>query len=259
MITSLANDRVKLVRALQTRRKAREKAGRFVVEGVRLAEEAVRAKAAAELVLYVDQLDGRGRAALNGLRQVGAAAETVSPQVMAACSVAESPPGLLAVLPIPGGSSALAATPSGLVLIVDRLADPGNLGSILRTAAAAAADRVYLSPGTVDAYNPKVVRGAMGAHFRLALCEAGWPDIAVALAGMPVYLAAGSGGERYDQVDWTPPVALIVGGEAEGASQAAQRLAGRRVTIPMPGGSESLNAAVAAGILMFEAVKGRPT
>lgn len=256
MKTSLANEKVKLVRALQSQRKAREKEGRFVVEGVRLAEEAIRAKVKADFVLYVDRLDSRGRAALNGLRQLGAVAEEVSPEVMAACSDTETPPGLLAVLQIP---PSFILHPSSFCLVIDRLADPGNLGTILRTAAAAGVEAAYLSPGTVDAYNPKVVRGAMGAHFRLPMIRAAWPEIQTALSGLAVYLASAGEGERYDAVDWTKPVALIVGGEAGGARVEAEGLANRRVTIPMPGGSESLNAAVAAGILMWEVVRGRRT
>ncbi len=98
MITSLDNDRVKLVSALQSRRQAREKEGRFVIEGVRLAEEALRAGAPAEFVFHGDRLDERGRAALDGLRRHGAAILQVSPDVMAACSDTETPPGLLAVI-----------------------------------------------------------------------------------------------------------------------------------------------------------------
>jgi TrmH family RNA methyltransferase len=256
MISSLANEKIKLVRALQSRRKAREKAGRFVIEGARLAEEAVRAKAGADFVFYVDRLDARGRAALNGLRQLGAAAEEVSAEVMAACSDTEAPSGLLAVIPDPSPS---VPSPLTFALVVDRMADPGNLGTILRTAAAAGVEAVFLSPGTVDAYNPKVVRGAMGAHFRVPISHVAWPEIEAALAGLTVHLAAAEGGVRYDAVDLASPVALIVGGEAEGASAEAERLPHRRVTIPMPGGSESLNAAVAAGVLMFEVVRARRT
>jgi TrmH family RNA methyltransferase len=255
MITSPANPRVRLVRALQSRRKARGKEQQFVIEGVRLAEEALRAGPRADFVFYVDQLDARGRAALDGLRGQGAAVAEVTAEVMAACSDDETPPGLLAVLPIPPPQP-FVVLPSAFLLVVDRLADPGNLGAILRTAAAAGVGAVFLSPGTVDAYNPKVVRSAMGAHFRLPIRQAGWPEIQAALAGRRVYLAAAAGGQSYHRVDWTLPAALIVGGEAEGASEAAERLADARVSIPMPGGGESLNAAVAAGILLFEALRG---
>ncbi|MBI3362786.1 MAG: RNA methyltransferase, partial [Chloroflexi bacterium] len=129
MITSLANEKVKLVRALQSQRKTREKERRFVVEGVRLAEEAIRAKAKIDFVFYANRPDARVRAVLNGLRQLGASAEEVSPAVMAACSDTENAPGLLAVLPFPPPPSHIPLLTS-FVLVLDRLADPGNLGAI---------------------------------------------------------------------------------------------------------------------------------
>ncbi|MBC7225129.1 MAG: RNA methyltransferase, partial [Anaerolineae bacterium] len=115
-----------------------------------------------------------------------------------------------------------------------------------------------LPPGTVDPTNPKVVRAAMGAHFRLPLRpRAAWDAIAERLSGRPTWLAAPQGGTPYDQVDWKAPSALIIGGEAEGASPEAEALATGRVHIPMAQGVESLNAAVAAAVLLFEARRQR--
>ena len=182
---------------------------------------------------------------------------------MTGCSDTETPQGVLAVLPFP--RHGIPREPS-LVLIVDRLRVPGNLGTILRTAAAAAVELVLLPPGTVDPYNPKTVRGGMGAHFRLPILQLDWEGVERHLAGLDVWLAAAGEGIRYDQVDWRRPVALIVGGEASGAGERAARLAtgelggercGGRVRIPMPGGMESLNAAVAAGVVLFEIVRQR--
>ncbi|MCS6911107.1 MAG: RNA methyltransferase, partial [Anaerolineales bacterium] len=141
--------------------------------------------------------------------------------------------------------------------VCDRIADPGNLGTILRTADAAGVEAVFLAPGTVDAYNPKVVRAAMGAHFHLPVLATTWEELHMQLRGLTAWLADSAGGERYDRVDWTQPHALIIGSEAEGPSEAAHRFAAQRVHIPMPGRAESLNAAVAAGVLMFEAARRR--
>jgi len=256
MITSLANERVKQVRALQAQRRARLREGRFVVEGVRLVEEAVAAGTPLDCAFYLEAVEAeeRARALLDALRGQGVPIIPVSEAVMRACSDTETPQGVLAV----AAQSHLAA-PAHLTLavVVDRLRDPGNLGTILRTAAAAGVELALLSPGTVDAYNPKVVRGAMGAHFRLPLRHSGWAEIAARLAGLPVWLAEAREGQPYWQVDWRGPVALIVGGEAEGTSPEAAALATGRVTIPMPGGTESLNTAVAAAVLLFEAVRQR--
>jgi TrmH family RNA methyltransferase len=254
MITSLTNPKIKLVRALQTHRRAREQERLFVIEGVRLAEEASRAQIAPHLVLHTDPLDARGRAALNQLARLGAPVEIVSPQVMASISDTETPQGLLAVLP-----SSFISHPSSFsfALVLDRLSDPGNLGTLLRTAAAAGVQAVFLAPGTVDVYNPKVVRAAVGAHFHLPLVEASWDELRDPLSRLVVWLAEAREGEAYDRVDWRQPCALVIGSEAEGPSEAARQFTPRRVHIPMPGPAESLNAAVAAGVLLFEVTRQR--
>jgi TrmH family RNA methyltransferase len=145
----------------------------------------------------------------------------------------------------------------GLFLILDAVRDPGNLGTILRSGEAAGVGQVLLAPGTVDLYNPKVVRGAMGAHFRLPVFSHDWPDISKQTSGRAVWLAHAAGDTTYDAVDWTQPSALIVGGEASGAGQEAAQIATGRVSIPMTGGAESLNAAMAATVILFEAARQR--
>jgi TrmH family RNA methyltransferase len=142
-------------------------------------------------------------------------------------------------------------------LILDLLRDPGNLGTILRSAEAAGVGQVILTPGTVDLYNPKVVRGGMGAHFRLAATHLDWAAASARAVGRAVWLADMAGERRYDEVDWTAPSSLIVGGEAEGYSQEAASLATGTVRIPMEGGAESLNAAMAATVILFEAARQR--
>jgi TrmH family RNA methyltransferase len=165
-----------------------------------------------------------------------------------------SPQGVLSVVPF----VELAPPPSlSLGLVVDRLRDPGNLGSIFRSANAAGVEQVILAPKTVDPYNPKVVRGAMGAHFRLPIVALSWPEIAETLVGVRVLLADVRAERAYYEVDWTQPSALIVGGEAHGASPEAAGLAAATITIPMHGGAESLNAAMAASVILFEAARQR--
>jgi TrmH family RNA methyltransferase len=256
MITSPSNPTVKLIRALQTQRKTREKERLFVIEGVRLVEEALRAKAPVQFVLHTGDLDPRGRAALEGLARLGAQIHEATPKVMAAASNTQTPPGLLAVLP-PPSSFILHPSSFSFALVLDRISDPGNLGAILRTADAAGVQTVFLALGTVDAHNPKVVRAAMGAHFHLPITEAGWDELRQYLAGLDIWLAEARAGEPYDRVDWRKPCALVVGAEAGGPSEAARGFAPNRVHIPMPGRAESLNAAVAAGVLLFEAARQR--
>jgi TrmH family RNA methyltransferase len=175
---------------------------------------------------------------------------------MRAASDTQTPQGILVVLE--PRDLRLPPHPDFL-FIVDQVRDPGNLGTILRTAAAAGVDGVLLPPGTVDVYAPKVVRAAMGAHFRLPIRLLSWEEIGAQLesSDLRTYLADARKGVEYTQADFRSPLALIIGSEAEGAGAQAQSLAEERVFIPMPGGMESLNAAIAAGILLFEVVRQR--
>ena len=250
MLTSLTNDRVKLIQKLQSQRKAREREGRFVVEGTRLVEEAALSGSPVDFVFYCNP-DDRTQALLDRLSRQGIAALEVSAPLMKACADTEHPQSLLAVVPFP----VLAPHANSLLLICDHLSDPGNLGTLLRTAAAAHVDSVLLAPGTVDPFNPKVVRASMGAHFRVPLETLAWDQIRERTRELKIWLAEAAGGTRYDKVNWTQPSALMVGNEAEGPSPAARALAPATVFIPMPGGSESLNAAVAGSVILFEAVR----
>jgi TrmH family RNA methyltransferase len=228
---------------------------------VRLVEEALQSGWDAQWVLYTDDLSARGQAAVQGFASRGAAVEAVAPYVFKAASDTEAPQGILAVLSV--RAQPLPPAPD-FVLILDGLRDPGNLGTILRTAAAAGVQAVLLPPEGTDPFAPKVVRSAMGAHFRLSVVSLSWPDILayVRPAGqglrVKVYLADSRSGLPHTQADFRSPLALIVGGEAAGAGSQAQSLADTRLHIPMPGQAESLNAAVAAAILMFEVVRQRP-
>ncbi len=252
MITSVSNAKVKLACSL-ARRRARYAARQFVVEGVRGIEEAQGAGIIPALAFYTASAAEAPRAAtlLERLRAATSDVYEVSDAVMRAMSETDTPPGLLAVVPFPD----LPLGNSEFALVLDNVRDPGNVGTILRSAWATGVDAVWLAPGTVDPYNAKVVRAAMGAHFRVPLrVTYTWDEISSVLRGCPrIYLADAAGDVEYGRADWGRPLALIVGGEAEGASPAARALATTRVRISMQGGIESLNAAMAATVLLFKA------
>jgi TrmH family RNA methyltransferase len=147
------------------------------------------------------------------------------------------------------------------VLVADALRDPGNLGTLLRTAAAAGVQAVFLAPGTVDAFAPKVLRGGMGAQFRLPVRNFTWDQIQSACSQpaepLTLYLAEAGQGRPLWETNLRRPLALVVGSEADGATEAGLAAANGFISIPMPGKSESLNAAIAAGIILFEVVRQR--
>lgn len=253
MITSPGNDKVKYLRSLY-QRKQRLAEGRCIVEGARLIDDALAAGLVPDWVFAAQQLPAHARQTLHRLRARRIDVIDVSDAVFKACSDTETPQGLIAVLPLP--QLPWPADPK-LLVVVDALRDPGNLGTLLRSCAAADVDGVLLAPGTVDAYNPKVVRGAMGAHFRLPVREADWAEIADRLGGRPVYAADQNEDVAYDEVDWTRSAAVIIGSEAAGVSAEASKIATARLSIPLARDVESLNAAVAASVIVFEAQRQR--
>lgn len=255
MITSAQNAKVKLARTLLGRPKERREANTFVAEGVRLVEQAVISNWVIQFALYDETLNERGQSQVESLKSRGIEVEMVSAQLMKSLSETESPQGILAVLqfsnsPIPNSLN--------FVLIPDQIRDPGNLGALLRSAHAAGVDAVLLPPETTDAFAPKVLRAGMGAHFHLSIHEMTWDEIAQLTKKENLQiLLADMNGQPCWGTDLRPPLALIIGGEAEGASDDARKLATQSISIPMAGRAESLNAAAAGSVLMFEVVRQR--
>jgi len=255
MITSNQNPKLKLARALMGRPKERQEANAFVVEGVRLIEEAVVSGWKFQFALYSDGLSERGKDLVNVLIANRIDTEEVSGDLLQKVSETENPQGIIAVLefsnlPIPNSLD--------FALIPDQIRDPGNLGTLLRTAAATGVQAVLLPPETTDPFAPKVVRAGMGAHFRLPIHSMTWEEIEQVSksANLQMYLADMDGTSCWES-DLRKPLALMVGNEAAGASDEAQRLATQKICIPMVGNVESLNAGVAGSVLMFEVVRQR--
>jgi len=255
MITSGQNSKIKLVRALLGRSRERRELSAFVAEGVRLVEEAANSNWQFQFALYSDDLSERGIKLIKRLQKRKIDVEQVESRLLQSLSETETPQGVLAVLqltqlPIPNSLD--------FILIPDQIRDPGNLGTLLRTAAATGVQAVLLPPETTDAFAPKVVRAAMGAHFRLPIHAMKWDEIEQISksANVQVFLADMEGTSCWG-TDLRQPLALIIGGEAEGASEKARKLANGQISIPMVGKMESLNAAVAGSVLMFEVVRQR--
>jgi RNA methyltransferase, TrmH family len=254
IITSKSNKTVQLVRALQTQQKTRHRERLFVLEGVRLAEEALESGGGIRWVLHAGRLGPRERSIINRLARSGAAVEEVDPDILRACSDTVSPQDVIVVMEQPALS---APDPLEWALVVDGVTNPGTLGTVLRSAEAFGVQAAFFAPGCVDAFNPKVVRGAMGAHLRLPIFDAGWADIAKRLEGFNIFIAEAREGLPAADVDWSGRVALILGGEAAGAGGLARAMATGFVHIPMRGKTESLSAAVAGSILLYEAARSR--
>jgi TrmH family RNA methyltransferase len=253
MISSSQNPKIKLARALSGRPKERREANAFLAEGVRLVEEAFAANWPFRFVLHSDELSERGKKLIKKLEDKKIDVEKVENVLLQSLSETETSQGVIAILdysPLPIPQS------PNFILIPDSIRDPGNLGTLLRTADAAGVQALLIPSETTDAFAPKVVRAGMGAHFRLPILSMSWDEIREATKDLQVFLADMDGQSCWE-TDFHQPLALIVGSEAEGASEQARKLANASVKIPMAGKTESLNAAVAGSVLMFEVMRQR--
>ena len=254
MITSTSNWRVKRIRALQTNRRERWKEKRFILEGSRLSNEVIQACIPVELVFHTEGFKAKEPGLINLLARLGGEVQPVSEAVMAACSDTESPAGILIVAPFPELKVPEKLT---LALVVDQMADPGNLGTLLRTAWAVGVEAFFLTEGCVDPFNPKVIRAGAGAHFYLPVLELHPHAVVDHLRGLELMVAESRAGMAYHEVDWLRPSALIDGSEAHGVGNALGDVSKGRVNIPMREGVESLNVAVAASVILFEIARQR--
>ncbi|MCX2726088.1 RNA methyltransferase [Thermomicrobium sp. 4228-Ro] len=237
----------------------RERERAFVVEGPRLIADALSAGARPQMLYYAPSRCGPLEARIvERVQELGVRLVPISEEVLEYIAETVTPQAVLAVFPMPRLPFRLPEREHALLLLLDRLQDPGNLGTLLRSALGAGAHAVLLMPGTVDPYNPKVVRAAAGAHFRLPIQEL-TPDGLHEVGRSVVQWVVADPRARlsYDDVDWTAPSLLAIGSEAHGTSEIVERVATHRVAIPLRGGLESLNAAVAGSIILFEAARQR--
>jgi len=188
-------------------------------------------------------------------RAAGVPVTQLDDRLFAELSELKTPSGILALIDIPQPAGTIAD--SCFALLLEDIQDPGNLGSMLRSAAAAGCDAVFLSTGCADAWSPKVLRAAMGGHFALNIHERqDLPDVAKAFPGVLLAASLQASRSLYD-CDLRGQVALLIGNEGAGLSDGLLNLATQAIAIPMPGKVESLNAAAATAICLFEAVRQR--
>ena len=263
LITSGDNPRIKYFKRL-VKRRFREAEGKFVVEGVRFVEEALASAMSVETVIFSSKLlqNERGNALLLEIYNSGIALLEVTEEIMESLADTATPQGVMAIVKAFEADLEviLTSTQKHLFVLVDGIQDPGNLGTIIRTADAAGADAVILTRGTVDLYNPKTLRATMGSVFHLPIIPVGEAvQTAKFLLQSGVQLIVGmpQTNRPLYSVNLTGSVVLVVGSEAVGVSEEVKLLPCTMANIPMPGRAESLNAAVAVAIMLYEAVRQR--
>ena len=234
----------------------RRKTGRIVLDGMHLIEAYVeRFGLPQEIVVSESGLARDEIARFLAGAAVDSSVTEFADALFGELAVVDTPSGIMAVAALPGCSGGL--KPDADTLALDGVQDPGNLGSILRSAAAAGFRQVALSSDCAQAWSPKVLRAAMGAHFFLDIHES--CDLVAFLSGFrgEVIVTALDGSDALYALDLTEPVAWVFGSEGQGVRPAVMEAAGRKIRIPMPGKAESLNVAAAAAICMFETVRQR--
>jgi TrmH family RNA methyltransferase len=261
-ITSASNPMVKHVKSLHKKR-ARWKSKSFFVEGVKGVEEAIKSNSIIECILYSDTLFevNGGKELLNLINKTELKILYTDKRIIEEISDTENPQGIIAIVKFNEYSlKEILKSENNSLILLDRLQDPGNIGTIIRTADAFGIDGVILTKGCVDVYNPKVVRSTMGSLFRVPMVFV--DDTIDTLKflkkeGIKIISSTLDTEEFCYDVDFNQNFALVVGNEATGISYDIINFSDYNIKIPMSGETESLNAAVAASIIMYEAFKQR--
>jgi len=259
VIRSRSNPLVKRLRVLKERGTSGDLA---LVEGFTLLEEALSAGVVLVEAAFTPAAaeDPRGRGIVARLAALGVPVRLVETGILASLSETETSQGLLALARRPAFAEEALYRGVPLVVVAMGLQNPGNVGALLRTAEAAGATGAYLTAGTADPFSWKALRGAMGSAFRLPQVRGLSAEEVMArltARGVATLAAVPAGGQAYDTADLRRPVAFLLGEERSGIGAQLAARADARVSIPMPGRAESLNVAVAAGVLLFEAARQR--
>ncbi len=256
-ISSLRNPLIKAYLALARSGRQRRLCGKMALEGPHLLEEALRAGLVPEVVFYTRRYRERGER----LWERGLPAQTrqcpVSAALFARLAQTETPQEVAAVVPLPVMEPP--ESPS-LALLLDRIRDPGNLGTLVRTAAAAGVEAVYCTPGCADPFNPKALRSSAGAVFFLPPARIAEPLSVLAgfsRRGGQAVVAVPGAPLCYWEADFRLSTLIVIGNESSGAAPELRTAAGRAVSIPQPGWDRSLNAAVSAAVVLYEVLRQR--
>lgn len=260
---SRKNPRLKYLRNL-TKRRFREREGKFLVEGIRFVEEALASSFELEMLVCCAKVadNVRACASLEAARAAGIPILEVEAAFFQELADTVTPQGLLAVVNAPAYQLDDLPEPEDpwLLVLVDGVMDPGNLGAIVRSADAARADGVILLKGTADIWNPKALRATMGSIFHIPVVRSGpFEEVNMFLKRRDISLIAGAprGGKVVYKSDLTRPCALLIGSEPRGPEKTTLIAVTEQVYIPMPGRAESLNVAMSTAILLYEAVRQR--
>lgn len=260
MITSTSNAKIKRIVQLRKKKKARDAEGVFLVEGIRMFRE-IPEKLLQEIYISESCEEKEGKEIRRRASACGIRPELVSDGVFSHLSDTQTPQGIQCVVrQLSYSLEEVADASCPHMLVLDRLQDPGNVGTILRTAEGAGVTGILLDGECADIYNPKTIRSTMGSIFRMPFYYI--QDLEEGIRylkkrGICTYAAHLEGKRAYDEEDYRKPCAFLIGNEGNGLRPEIADLADTYIRIPMAGEVESLNAAIASAVLMFEAGRQR--
>ena len=259
IISSASNAQVKNLSLLQRKSKARMEQGVFVIEGIKMFEEAVDEKILVKAYASESFYQQKSQENVNYFQNIDV--EIITDTIFKEISETKTPQGIMGIVKQPEYSlEEILHNPSALLLVIEDVRDPGNLGTMLRTAEGAGITGVIYNASTVDIFNPKVIRATMGSLYRVPFCQV--EDFEKSLkkikeCGITLFAAHLQGMDYDTEGSFQKKCAFMIGNEAKGLSEEASAMADALIKIPMQGQVESLNAAVASAILMYEAFRQR--
>jgi TrmH family RNA methyltransferase len=261
IITSTSNPRVKAAIRLRDRR-GRDDQGRIVIDGVREIERAIAAGVAIAELFYLGDLcqDKAHQDLLKRARSAGVELIELTWQVMEKLSFGNRAEGVVAIGPTPRRALAdLVLAPDALIVVVEGVEKPGNLGAVLRTADAAAASGLIVADGGTDLHNPNAIRASLGAIFTVPVCQAGAAETLdwLRAGGFRILAARVDGANEYTQADFRSRTAIALGSEARGLGELWRGQGITSIKLPMLGQVDSLNLSATAAVLLYEALRQR--
>ena len=253
IISSAQNAVIKLIGQLQSKKSARVKEKLFIVEGIRAVKE-IPSHYKVKYYVTTPALSKEELPQLDSKKHI-----VVTEELYRSISDTKTPQGVMAIAEIPGTElTDLCLSQEGIYLVLENIQDPGNLGTIIRTAHAFGVKHIFITKGSVDVYSPKVVRAAMGSLFHITVCIGYEIEDYINVLKkdqVTIYVTDLEEAQPVFDITFKRPLAIVIGNEGNGISEYVRNAADYKMMIPMPGGSESLNASVAASICIYELMR----
>lgn len=253
IIESKSNSLFKDLKKLKDKKKYRDEKKQYIIEGFRFVKEAIKSNASLEYVIFTENFSEKEKEFIDSLEKLNIKSVIMAKTLLDEICDTENPQGIIAVVEVKDSVLNL----GNMIILVDKVQDPGNMGTIIRTAHAVGASSIIITKGTVDIYNDKVLRSSMGSIFYIPVIEDYDLDLVKDLKsqGYKLLVSSLQGENNFFEENLKGKVIIAVGNEGNGVSDEVYDISDIKVKIPMPGNSESLNVAIATSVMMYEKLR----